>query len=172
MGLLDLRQRVADAPGDRGAGPLRGMPRLARPPAEAERRRDRVGELVELLAGRLGPSAVADRLGALRLLLELAHAAPVLGAAAVVAVLDDLRAPAWADIDLECLAGLDVPVLLTQGDRSPGWFLAIIARLHEAIPSAQVITIPGASHNPHGTHPADFAAIVAAHVETQKEAVR
>jgi pimeloyl-ACP methyl ester carboxylesterase len=88
------------------------------------------------------------------------------------AVVDDIRAPAWADIDLECLAGLDVPVLLTQGDRSPGWFLAIIARLHEAIPSAQVVTIPGASHNPHGTHPADFAAVVATHVDTQKEAVR
>jgi pimeloyl-ACP methyl ester carboxylesterase len=65
-----------------------------------------------------------------------------------------------------------VPVLLTQGSESPGWFIEIIRRLDEAIPSAQVITIPGASHNPHGTHPADFAAVVAAHVQTQQEAVR
>jgi pimeloyl-ACP methyl ester carboxylesterase len=88
------------------------------------------------------------------------------------AVVDDVRAPAWADIDVKRLGQLEVPVLLTQGSVSPGWFIEIIRRLDEAIPSAQVVTIPGASHNPHGTHPAEFAAIVAAHAETQREAVR
>jgi pimeloyl-ACP methyl ester carboxylesterase len=88
------------------------------------------------------------------------------------AVVNDVRAPAWADIDLERLAEVEVPVLLSQGSESPGWFIEIIRRLDEAIPSARVVTIPGATHNPHGTHPADFAAIVAAHAETQKEAVR
>jgi pimeloyl-ACP methyl ester carboxylesterase len=88
------------------------------------------------------------------------------------AVVHDVRHPGWADIDLERLAELDVPVLLTQGDRSPSWFLAIVARLHETIPSSRVTTIAGASHNPHGTHPAEFAAIVAAHAATRKEAVR
>jgi len=65
-----------------------------------------------------------------------------------------------------------VPVLLTQGDQSPGWFLEIVRRLDEAIPSARVATIAGASHNPHGTHPAEYAALLAAHVESQTEAVR
>lgn len=88
------------------------------------------------------------------------------------AVVHDIRAPGWRDIELEGLAELEVPVLLTQGSRSPGWFVEIIRRLNEAIPSAQVVTIPGASHNPHGTHPAEFAAVVAAHAETRKEAVR
>ena len=87
------------------------------------------------------------------------------------AVVDDVTAPAWAEIDLEQLAELEVPVLLTQGSESPEWFIQIIRRLDEAMPSAQVITIPGASHNPHGTHPAEFAAVVAAHVET-REGVR
>jgi pimeloyl-ACP methyl ester carboxylesterase len=88
------------------------------------------------------------------------------------AVVHDVRAPGWADIELERLAELEVPVLLTQGDRSPAWFLEIISRLDEAMPSARVETIPCASHNPHGTHPAEYAAVLAGHVESQKEAVR
>jgi pimeloyl-ACP methyl ester carboxylesterase len=87
------------------------------------------------------------------------------------AVVDDIRAPAWAEIELERLAALEVPVLLTRGDRSPAWFLEIISRLDEAMPSARVETIPGASHNPHGTHPAEYAAVLAEHVESQTEVV-
>ena len=68
--------------------------------------------------------------------------------------------PAWADIDLDALSGISVPVLFTQGDRSPPMFAAIIARLSAATDSAEVRTLPGAGHVPHATHPADYVAVV------------
>ena len=70
------------------------------------------------------------------------------------------RDPEWMAIDLDALATLRFPVLLTQGDQSPPFFAAIIARLAEAMPSAQVQTIPGAGHIPHITHPAEWLAVV------------
>lgn len=80
-------------------------------------------------------------------------------------VAEELRDPAWQDITLRALADLDVPVLLTQGDQSPRWFLEIICRLYNSTKGARVATIRGAGHNPHATHPAAFAAAVAAHAE-------
>jgi hypothetical protein len=44
-------------------------------------------------------------------------------------------------IDLDALAAVSCPVLLTQGDQSPPFFAAIISRLAEAIDRAQVTTI-------------------------------
>lgn len=46
--------------------------------------------------------------------------------------------PAWADIDLDALSGITVPVLLTQGDQSPPMFAKIIARLAAAMDKADV----------------------------------
>jgi pimeloyl-ACP methyl ester carboxylesterase len=68
--------------------------------------------------------------------------------------------PAWADIDLDALSGILVPVLFTQGDQSPPMFAAIIARLSAAMERAEVRTLPGAGHVPHATHPADYVAVV------------
>jgi pimeloyl-ACP methyl ester carboxylesterase len=70
------------------------------------------------------------------------------------------RDPAWADIDLDALSGITVPVLLTQGDQSPPFFSKIIARLAEAMDSAEVKTLPGAGHVPHETHPAEYLAVI------------
>jgi pimeloyl-ACP methyl ester carboxylesterase len=80
-------------------------------------------------------------------------------------VAEELRDPAWQDISLRLLAELDVPVLLTQGDQSPMWFLEVVCRLYGSTKEARVATIKGAGHNPHATHPAAFAAAVAAHAE-------
>ena len=68
--------------------------------------------------------------------------------------------PAWADIDLDALSGITVPVLLTQGDQSPPMFAKIIARLAAAMDNAAVRTLPGAGHVPHATHPADYVAMI------------
>jgi pimeloyl-ACP methyl ester carboxylesterase len=87
------------------------------------------------------------------------------------AVAEEMRDPALAGVDLEALAEIDVPILLTQGDQSPAWFHGIVDRLAETIGRARVVTIPGAGHNPHATHPAEFAALVAAEAELE-EAVR
>jgi pimeloyl-ACP methyl ester carboxylesterase len=68
--------------------------------------------------------------------------------------------PAWADIDLDALSGISVPVLFTQGDQSPPMFATIIARLSAAMESTEVRTLPGAGHVPHATHAADYVAVV------------
>jgi pimeloyl-ACP methyl ester carboxylesterase len=73
---------------------------------------------------------------------------------------DELRDPDWAMIDLDGLAALSCPVLLTQGDQSPPFFAAIIARLAEEMNHARVTTIPGAGHVPHQTHPTEWVAVV------------
>ena len=67
---------------------------------------------------------------------------------------------AWADIDLDALNRITVPVLLTQGDQSPAFFSRIIARLAETMDSAEVRTLPGAGHVPHMTHPAEDLSVI------------
>jgi pimeloyl-ACP methyl ester carboxylesterase len=64
----------------------------------------------------------------------------------------------WASLDPAELSGIKLPVLLTQGDESPPWFPAIVAKLAEAIESAKVLTYSGAGHAPHLTHPDDYLA--------------
>jgi pimeloyl-ACP methyl ester carboxylesterase len=45
------------------------------------------------------------------------------------------------------------PVLLTLGDQSPPIFAPVVAKLTEALPRVEVLTFPGAGHNPHVTAP-------------------
>ena len=72
----------------------------------------------------------------------------------------DLRDCEELTIDLEALAVLPSPVLLTGGDQSPPFFGTILTRLVEAMRSAQVRTLPGAGHDPHLTHPDLWVAAV------------
>jgi pimeloyl-ACP methyl ester carboxylesterase len=78
-------------------------------------------------------------------------------------VAEEMRDPALAHVDLEALAEVDVPILLTKGDESLAWFYGIVDRLDETIGRGRVATIAGAGHNPHATHPAEYAAVVAEH---------
>jgi pimeloyl-ACP methyl ester carboxylesterase len=70
------------------------------------------------------------------------------------------------------LSGIDLPVLLTQGDQSLAWFAPIVARLHDAIAPARVEILAGAGHAPHATHPADFAVSVATFAGAVEPSVR
>jgi pimeloyl-ACP methyl ester carboxylesterase len=70
------------------------------------------------------------------------------------------RDPKWASVDLAELSHARCPVLLTQGDQSPRWFLGIIAKLAEGIDGAEVRTYRGAGHAPHITHPNDYLAVI------------
>jgi pimeloyl-ACP methyl ester carboxylesterase len=72
----------------------------------------------------------------------------------------EVRDPAWGDVHLDALCRVDVPILLTQGDRSPPFFSRIVARLDEAVDGAAVRTIHGAGHVPHATHPEEYVALV------------
>jgi pimeloyl-ACP methyl ester carboxylesterase len=74
------------------------------------------------------------------------------------AVLAEQQDTNWASVDPVALSGIEPPILLTQGDQSPPWFPAIVAKLAEAIESAKVLTSPGAGHAPHLTHPDDYLA--------------
>lgn len=74
--------------------------------------------------------------------------------------------PAWADIDVDALSDVTVPVLFTQGDQSPPFFSKIIARLAEAMDSAEVRTLAGAGHVPHMTHPAAYVAVISRFVSS------
>ncbi|GAC1639220.1 MAG: hypothetical protein NVS4B2_28630 [Chloroflexota bacterium] len=67
--------------------------------------------------------------------------------------LDESLDPAWLTLDLEELSRFTRPVLLTQGDQSPPFFLAIVSKIKEAVPQANVRTLAGASHIPHTSHP-------------------
>jgi pimeloyl-ACP methyl ester carboxylesterase len=78
-------------------------------------------------------------------------------------VAEELRDPAAGDVDLEALADVEVPILLTKGSESPAWFGVIVDRLEEAIGPARLVTIAGAGHNPHATHAAEYTALVAEH---------
>jgi pimeloyl-ACP methyl ester carboxylesterase len=86
-------------------------------------------------------------------------------------VAEELRDPAAGDVDLEALADVEVPILLTRGGESPAWFGGIVDTLDEAIGAARVVTVAGAGHNPHATHAAEYAALVAEHAGL-REAVR
>ncbi|MDN5853558.1 MAG: alpha/beta hydrolase [Actinomycetia bacterium] len=68
--------------------------------------------------------------------------------------------PSWADIELDALGKVGAPVLLTQGDQSPPMLSAIVARLADVIAGAQVLTLPGAGHVPHETHPDEYATAI------------
>lgn len=78
--------------------------------------------------------------------------------------LDETRDPEALAIDLEALRGLDRPVLLTSGDQSPPTFAPVIRQVAEVLPRAEVVTVAGAGHIPHVTHPQLYVETVGAFV--------
>ncbi len=76
------------------------------------------------------------------------------------ALLAEQKDPLWAVADPEALAGIACPVLITEGDESPGWFRRIVEQLLDTIEGAEVHTYRGAGHAPHLTHPRDYLATV------------
>ena len=78
---------------------------------------------------------------------------------------DDARDPAALTLDLAALAGVRRPVLLTHGDRIFPDYRPILAALAAVLPRAETRRFAGAGHLPHESHPAEFAAAVAAFAE-------
>jgi pimeloyl-ACP methyl ester carboxylesterase len=68
--------------------------------------------------------------------------------------------PMWASVELDELANIECPLLLTEGDASPAWFRPIVAKLAGAIDHAEAHTYHGAGHAPHLTNPGDYLAAV------------
>lgn len=67
--------------------------------------------------------------------------------------LDEANDPDQFTFDLNWLSSFSKPALLTLGDQSPPPFAPVVAKLSKALPHAEVVTLLGAGHVPHATHP-------------------
>lgn len=67
--------------------------------------------------------------------------------------LDEANDPEQLAFELEWISGFSKPVLFTRGDQSPPTFAPVVNRLSGALPHAEILTLPGAGHVPHTTHP-------------------
>jgi pimeloyl-ACP methyl ester carboxylesterase len=73
----------------------------------------------------------------------------------------EARAARWTELDLANVRRYGGPILLTKGDASPPWLPMIVDRLAELLPDADTATVAGAGHAPHGTHPVEYATLLA-----------
>lgn len=76
--------------------------------------------------------------------------------------LDEASDPEQLAFDLEWIRNFSQPVLLTLGDQSPPIFAPVVAKLTEALPRVEVLTFPGAGHNPHVTAPDAYVETITA----------
>jgi pimeloyl-ACP methyl ester carboxylesterase len=74
--------------------------------------------------------------------------------------LDEERDPDIASLDVAKLANVTAPTLLTVGDATDPAFSVVVARLAELLPHAELVTLAGAGHVPHRTHPTEYAALL------------
>lgn len=74
--------------------------------------------------------------------------------------LDEANDPDALAFELQWIGSFSKPVLFTLGDQSPPAFAPVVAKLSGALPHAQIVTLPGAGHIPHETHPDAYVAAV------------
>jgi pimeloyl-ACP methyl ester carboxylesterase len=67
--------------------------------------------------------------------------------------LDEANDPEALAFELEWMSSFSKPTLLTLGDQSPPTFAPVVTRLLGALPHAEILTLRGAGHVPHTTHP-------------------
>ncbi len=73
---------------------------------------------------------------------------------------DEMKEPAAFSLDLDKLSSFGGPLLMSHGDQSPPFLLAILERIADAVPRAQRHLFRGAGHIPHVSHPDDYALVV------------
>jgi pimeloyl-ACP methyl ester carboxylesterase len=71
-----------------------------------------------------------------------------------------LRDPDAVALEPTALAGLRLPVLLSQGETSPPFATLIVDQLAALMPGATRAVVPGAGHVPHMTHPDAYVDMV------------
>ena len=76
--------------------------------------------------------------------------------------LEMLDSPGWDALDVDTLAGVEVPIVLTDGDQAAPWLRRITHVLGAGVPAIRRTTIEGTGHVPHLTHPEAFVDIVTA----------
>ena len=146
------------------------IPFLWRTPAGDSLRRS-------FLANVLDPARAAlargDSIGALRTFLDGSGSAVTFdrltppARARILGNLYEIRRELTADrqqyfppLDCRGLAGLPMPVLLLQGERSPRMYHIITTELANCLQSDTTITIPDAGHDIHVTNPAAYNATI------------
>ena len=73
---------------------------------------------------------------------------------------DEMHDPNSLQIDLTTLSNFKKPSLMSDGSVSPPFFPFIMAELMKTMPHAKRITIQGAGHVPHMSHPAEYVEMV------------
>ncbi len=66
---------------------------------------------------------------------------------------DEVNDPEQLTFDLEWIRDFSRPALFTQGEQSPSLYKAVITKLAEALPPAEVQEFKGAGHVPHEEQP-------------------
>lgn len=75
--------------------------------------------------------------------------------------LDQARDPDRLAATEEAVAGYPGPTLITTGDRTPPHYPPVMAWLHATLAGSRLVTIPGAGHAPHLSHPDTYAELLA-----------
>jgi len=73
---------------------------------------------------------------------------------------DEMQDPQSLQINITTLLDFKKPALLSSGSESPPFFPLVIDKLMSAIPHAKRITIEGAGHVPHMSHPEKYVELV------------
>jgi pimeloyl-ACP methyl ester carboxylesterase len=73
---------------------------------------------------------------------------------------DEMHDPQSLQIEITTLSAFKKPALLSTGDKSPSFFPPVIEKLINALPHAKRITIEGAGHVPHRSHPDEYVELV------------
>ena len=73
---------------------------------------------------------------------------------------DEMHDPNSLEIDITTLSDFKKPALLSAGSESPPFFPLIIDQIMTALPHAKRITIEGAGHVPHMSHPGKYIELV------------
>jgi pimeloyl-ACP methyl ester carboxylesterase len=81
--------------------------------------------------------------------------------------LDETNDPEQLAFDLDSIRGFSKPALLTLGDKSPPPFAPVVAKLAQVLPHAEVVTVGGAGHIPHTTHPSAYVETIVSFIHKQ-----
>jgi len=73
---------------------------------------------------------------------------------------DEMLDPRSLQIDTTTLSAFNKPALLSTGSESPVFFPPVIKKLTNALPHAKRITIQGAGHVPHRSHPEKYIELI------------
>lgn len=78
--------------------------------------------------------------------------------------LDEARDPEQLAFDPAWIKAFSRPTLLTMGEQSPPTFAPVVAKLAGMLANVEVVTLAGAGHIPHVTHPDAYVEAVMAFI--------